>query len=56
MLEGKIPELTERDCVDQSALLPRVLGEGAGDVIVAMDHGDIQPQNIIVDGEGNITG
>ncbi|KFY35303.1 hypothetical protein V495_08032, partial [Pseudogymnoascus sp. VKM F-4514 (FW-929)] len=21
-----------------------------------MDHGDIQPQNIIVDGEGNITG
>lgn len=52
--EGKVPGLSEQDCVDQKALLPWVLGRRGCDKMVAMDHGDFKPDNIIVDAEYNI--
>ncbi|GAB0138832.1 hypothetical protein EsDP_00007054 [Epichloe bromicola] len=52
--EGKIPSLSEQDCLDQQALLYRVLGLDRNSTVFAMDHGDIKPGNIIVDEEYNI--
>ncbi|CCF43456.1 hypothetical protein CH063_03077 [Colletotrichum higginsianum] len=56
---GKLPDLCEKDCDDQKALLRQVLNingqEGYNRREVAIDHGDLKPQNIIVDEEYNIT-
>jgi serine/threonine protein kinase len=58
VLEGEIPGLFEEDCNAQRALLPLVLDVNGGrehEREIAMDHGDIKPENIIVDDEYNIT-
>jgi serine/threonine protein kinase len=51
---GDIPELTEKDCLDQQALLDLVLGEDRNNTLFAVDHGDVKPENIIVDKDYNI--
>ncbi|KAI1733646.1 kinase-like domain-containing protein [Xylaria scruposa] len=47
--EGRISGLSEQDCFDQQALLGRVLGRDQDSTVFAIDHGDIKPDNIIVD-------
>lgn len=37
-------------------VLPKILGEDAGSKLQAMDQGDIQPQNIIMNADYNIVG
>lgn len=54
VIEGKLPALSEQDCIDQKALLDGVLGKDRDNTLFAMDHGDIKPGNIIVDEEYNI--
>ncbi len=54
--EGKMPNLSKQDCVDQQALLAAVLGPDGEDTALAMDHGDFKPDNVIVDEEYNIKG
>lgn len=51
---GKLPGLTEKDCLDQLALLPEVLGQDGDCRLFAVDHGDLKPANIIVDQENSI--
>lgn len=53
--KGKVTDLSEKDCIDQQLLLDTMLGEdGLVDTAFAMDHGDVKPDNIIVDTDGNI--
>ncbi|KAG8418877.1 hypothetical protein J3459_011933, partial [Metarhizium acridum] len=52
--DGKLPGLTEKDCLDQLALLSKVLGVDGSSKLFAMDHGDMKSANIIVDEENNI--
>ncbi|KIH86482.1 hypothetical protein SPBR_08527 [Sporothrix brasiliensis 5110] len=53
--DGKLPGLSDQDCLDQQRLLSTVLGdEGMSETALAMDHGDLQPDNIIVDADGNM--
>lgn len=54
--EGSIPELPEKDCFDQQALLNQVLGGDWNSTAFAMDYGDIKPGNIIVDRNHRING
>jgi len=51
--DGKLPGITEKDCLDQLALLPRVLGQERDSILFAVDHGDLKPANIIIDQENN---
>ena len=53
--QGKIPDLSEKDCLDQQSFLVDVLGPDQDSTLFAMNHGDVQPNNIIVDEEYNIT-
>ncbi|KEY64858.1 hypothetical protein S7711_10779 [Stachybotrys chartarum IBT 7711] len=58
VLSGKLPDLSMKDCDDQEVLLASVAQEcqtGFTQREVAMDHGDIKPDNIIVDDKYNIT-
>ncbi|KAF3063253.1 hypothetical protein CFAM422_010197 [Trichoderma lentiforme] len=52
--EGIIPGLSEEDCISQQALVCRVLGQDQHDTAFAVEHGDIKPNNIIVDENYNI--
>lgn len=52
--EGKIPGLLEEDCINQQALVCQVLGQDQNDTAFAVEHGDIKPNNIIVDEDYNI--
>ncbi|KAF6805203.1 hypothetical protein CPLU01_16004 [Colletotrichum plurivorum] len=58
VLSGRLPGLSEQACDDQKALLSRVLSingqEGSTEKDFAIDHGDLKPENIIVDEEFNI--
>ncbi|KAJ0163946.1 hypothetical protein CTA2_2076 [Colletotrichum tanaceti] len=58
VLDGKLPGLSEQDCDDQKALLSHVLSinsqEGPDKKSFAIDHGDLKPENIIVDQDYNI--
>ncbi|KAM4054834.1 phosphotransferase enzyme family protein [Hirsutella rhossiliensis] len=54
--DGHLPGLTEQDCHDQQAILTSVLHPELEDAPFAMDHGDLSPQNILVDSAQNITG
>lgn len=47
--EGRIHGLSEEDCINQQALVCQVLGQDQHDTAFAVDHGDIKPNNIIVD-------
>ncbi|KAI0187153.1 hypothetical protein F4808DRAFT_94595 [Astrocystis sublimbata] len=52
--EGSIPDILDQDCIKQQNLLDRVL-DGEGDnMIFAMEHGDLKPDNFIVDDKHNI--
>ncbi|RJE19161.1 Phosphotransferase enzyme family [Aspergillus sclerotialis] len=53
---GRLPEITEQDCFDQRNILSDILYPELDDAPFAMDHGDLSPQNILVDSEFNITG
>jgi hypothetical protein len=53
---GQLPEITEQDCFDQKGLLHRLLYSELENAPFAIDHGDLAPQNMIVDSEYNITG
>lgn len=53
---GQLPELTEQDCEDQKALLPRMLVPELDSVGFALEHGDLKFDNIIADEEWKITG
>ncbi|KAK4064393.1 hypothetical protein Trihar35433_7910 [Trichoderma harzianum] len=52
--EGKISGLSEEDCINQQALVCQVLGQDQHDTAFAVEHGDIRPDNIIVDEDYNI--
>ncbi|KAK0762902.1 hypothetical protein N5P37_004426 [Trichoderma harzianum] len=52
--EGRIPGLSEEDCINQQALVCQVLGQYQNDTAFAVEHGDIKPNNIIVDENYNI--
>ncbi|KAE8353701.1 kinase-like domain-containing protein [Aspergillus coremiiformis] len=53
---GLLPEITEQDCLDQMNILPGVLLPELNKAPFAMDHGDLSPQNILIDAQHNITG
>jgi hypothetical protein len=53
---GHLPDITERDCLKQKRLLPKVLHPELEGAPFAIDHGDLSPSNIIVDSDHNITG
>lgn len=53
---GLLPEITEQDCSDQMNLLPSVLLPEVDGAFITLDHGDLSPQNILVDAHHNITG
>ncbi|EJP70602.1 uncharacterized protein BBA_00232 [Beauveria bassiana ARSEF 2860] len=52
--DGELPGIAEKDCLDQLALLPKVLGPNGNSTLFAVDHGDLKPNNIIVDQDNNI--
>ncbi|EHK21060.1 uncharacterized protein TRIVIDRAFT_202272 [Trichoderma virens Gv29-8] len=52
--EGRIPGLSEKNCIEQQALVSQVLGEDQNDTAFAVEHGDIKPNNIIIDQDYNI--
>ncbi|KAL7957692.1 hypothetical protein V8C34DRAFT_314695 [Trichoderma compactum] len=52
--EGRIPGLSKEDCINQQALVCQVLGQAQNDTAFAVEHGDIKPNNIIVDEDYNI--
>ncbi|KAL6837303.1 hypothetical protein V8C40DRAFT_260322 [Trichoderma camerunense] len=52
--EGRIPGLSEKDCINQQDLVCQVLGQDQNDTAFAVEHGDIEPNNIIVDENYNI--
>lgn len=54
--DGKLCDLTVYDCHVQGELLPLALASHGEDTGLAMDHGDLQPDNIIVDECYNIIG
>lgn len=53
---GRLPDITEQDCLDQKSLLSRVLHPELENAPFAIDHGDLSPLNILVDSDYNITG
>ncbi|KAI2091697.1 hypothetical protein LOZ36_000785 [Ophidiomyces ophidiicola] len=54
--EGLLPEITEQDCSDQMNILSNVLLPELDEAPFAIDHGDISPRNILIDGQHNVTG
>lgn len=54
--KGQLPGITEQDCLDQKSLLDQVLHPELENALFAIDHGDLAPQNIIVDSAYNIKG
>ncbi|KAI1909705.1 hypothetical protein LOZ39_004977 [Ophidiomyces ophidiicola] len=54
--EGLFPEITEQDCSDQMNILSNVLVPELDEAPFAIDHGDISPRNILIDGQHNVTG
>jgi hypothetical protein len=54
--QGRIANLSMQDCDDQRALLSTTLGSDLSETAYAIDHGDLNPNNIIVDAEYNVQG
>ncbi|KAI1130331.1 hypothetical protein F5Y10DRAFT_263225 [Nemania abortiva] len=52
--EGKLPNISNQDCVDQQGFLDHLLGQEQDNMIFTIDHGDLNPNNIIVDDKYNI--
>lgn len=52
--EGKILDISDQDCVDQQGYLDHVLGQEQDSTIFAIEHGDLKPDNIIIDNKFNI--
>ncbi|KAI3321466.1 hypothetical protein HD806DRAFT_545691 [Xylariaceae sp. AK1471] len=52
--EGKLLGISNQDCVDQKGLLDHVLGRERDNTIFALEHGDLKPDNFIVDDKYNI--
>ncbi|KAF2971908.1 hypothetical protein GQX73_g1760 [Xylaria multiplex] len=52
--EGKLPDISNQDCVDQQGFLDHVLGQEQDSTIFAIEHGDLKPDNIIIDNKFNI--
>lgn len=53
---GLLPEITEQDCLDQMNILPGVLFPELDGAPFTLDHGDLSPQNILIDAQYNVTG
>ncbi|KAI0147291.1 hypothetical protein GGR57DRAFT_515840 [Xylariaceae sp. FL1272] len=51
---GRLLAISEQDCNDQYSLLDHVLGHEQANTIFALDHGDLKPDNVIVDDKHNI--
>ena len=54
--EGLLPEITEQDCSDQMNILSNVLLPELDEAPFAIAHGDLSPQNILIDAQHNVTG
>ncbi|KKK26186.1 hypothetical protein ARAM_000974 [Aspergillus rambellii] len=54
--DGLLPETTEQDCFDQRNNLSNVLLPELDNAPFAMDHGDLSPQNILIDAQGGVDG
>lgn len=52
--DGKLLAISDQDCINQQSLLDHVLGQEQDNTIFALEHGDIKPENIIVDDNHNI--
>ncbi|KAI0440989.1 hypothetical protein F4803DRAFT_444085 [Xylaria telfairii] len=52
--EGTILGISNQDCVDQQGFLDHVLGREQDNTVFAMEHGDLKPDNFIVDDQYNI--
>ncbi|KAI1157441.1 hypothetical protein F5B18DRAFT_665966 [Nemania serpens] len=52
--EGKLLDISNQDCVDQQGFLDHVLGQEQDSTIFAIEHGDLKPDNIIIDNKFHI--
>lgn len=53
---GRLSNISEKDCFDQNDLLPLMLLPELEHAPFTIDHGDLSPANILVDSEHNVTG
>ncbi|KAJ5414891.1 hypothetical protein N7509_000225 [Penicillium cosmopolitanum] len=54
--EGLLPEITAKDCSEQMKILPDILLSELDEAPFAIAHGDLSPQNILIDAYHNVTG
>ncbi|KAJ5674688.1 uncharacterized protein N7477_004622 [Penicillium maclennaniae] len=54
--EGLLPEITEQDCSDQMEFLSDAVLLELDEAPFAIAHGDMSPQNILIDEQNNVTG
>ncbi|KAK8150251.1 hypothetical protein G3M48_003317 [Beauveria asiatica] len=54
--EGLLAGITEQDCSDQMNILSNVLLPELDEAPFAIAHGDLSPQNILIDAQHNVTG
>ncbi|KAL2812410.1 kinase-like domain-containing protein [Aspergillus granulosus] len=54
--EGLLPEIREQDCSKQIEILSDVLLLELDEAPFAIAHGDLSPQNILIDAHHNVTG
>lgn len=54
--EGLLPGITEQDCSDQMNILTNVLLPQLDEAPFAIAHGDLAPQNTLIDAQHNIMG
>jgi Ser/Thr protein kinase RdoA (MazF antagonist) len=52
--DGLLPEITEQDCSEQMKILSDVLLPELDEALFAIAHGDLSPQNILIDAYHNI--
>ncbi|KAI0101847.1 hypothetical protein GGR51DRAFT_550772 [Nemania sp. FL0031] len=54
--KGRLPDISNKDCINQQGLLDNVLGQDQNNTVFAIDHSDLKPSNIIVDDKYTIQG